>query len=180
MNLILFGFKKCGKSYYGLRVAQKMHMSFVETDLMIEELYASRFHNALSCREIVSHHGEHLFRELEKQVLYSLNEVKNTVIALGGGSVLDAENVEHLTKVGPLVYLQTDKHELRRRLFVGELPYYIDPDDPLHSFEKMYEVRHKIYEQIPAFKIDTHHKNETQIIHELCALVETMKGFNGQ
>ena len=92
MNLLLFGFKRCGKTYLGLKVAQKMHMHFLDTDQMIEDLFTARHHKTLACREIVHDHGIHFFRELEKQVIYSLENTTNTVIALGGGSVLDQAN----------------------------------------------------------------------------------------
>lgn len=180
MNLILFGYKKCGKTYYGLKLAHKMHMHYLDTDQMIEELFTARFHQTLTCKQIVEHHGLHLLRELEKQVIYSLEQINNTVIALGGGAVLDGGNVDHLKKIGTFVYLKTDKETLKKRILSGELPSYIDPQDPVGSFEDMYNHRKPFYEKVPAYTIDTDHKSEQEIVSELSELIETIKVKSGE
>lgn len=180
MNLILFGYKKCGKTYYGLKLAHKMHMHYLDTDQMIEELFTARLHQTLTCKQIVQHHGLHLLRELEKQVIYSLEHVDNTVIALGGGAVLDEGNVEHLKKIGALVYLKTNKEILKKRILSGELPSYIDPEDPVGSFEDMYIHRKPFYEKVPGFTIDTDHQSEQEVVSRLCDLVETLKAASGE
>lgn len=180
MNLILFGFKKCGKTYLGLKLAQKMHMQFIDTDLKIEELFQSRYHQKLSCRQIASHHGIKVLREIEKQVIFSLENVDNTVIALGGGAVLDHENVEHLHKVGAMVYLKADKELIKARILSGDIPAYIDMSDPVSSFEQMYETRLPVYESIQAFKVDTRNKSEQDILQILVDLVEVIKVSHGE
>ena len=175
MNLLLFGFKRCGKTYLGLKVAQKMHMHFLDTDQMIEDLFTARHHKTLTCREIVHNHGVHFFRELEKQVIYSLENTTNTVIALGGGSVLDQANVEHLKAVGTLIYLKTDKNILKERILSGQLPFYINPKDAQGSFEAMYQERQPIYEKIPSLVINTSHEREEDIIDKLCAFITALR-----
>lgn len=180
MNLILFGYKKCGKTYYGLKVAHKMHMHYFDADQMIEELFTTRTHQILSCKQIVEKHGIHLLRELEKQVIYSFSQLKNSVIALNGGAVLDETNVEHLLKVGTLVYLKTPKEVLKKRILSGELPTYIDPKDPVASFEDMHTHRQPFYEKIDAVIIDTEDKSEEEIEKQLCDLIERTKAANGE
>lgn len=170
MNLLLFGFKQCGKTYFGLRVAQKMQMHFIDINHMIEHLFTARYHKILTSQEIIHHHGLHFFSELEKQVIYSLENTKNTVIALGSDAVLDQTNVEHLVKVGTLVYLETDKGILERRMFSLELPPAIDRQTLHTSFQAMYEKRILIYQQLPSFVINTSHHTEKHIIKMLCDL----------
>ena len=81
MNIILFGFKKCGKTHYGLRAAQKLHMNFVDSDFLVEKIYAKHHIDALSYREIVKKHGFAFFRKLEDQAVSLLLNEKNTLIA---------------------------------------------------------------------------------------------------
>ncbi|MBM3199226.1 MAG: shikimate kinase, partial [Chlamydiae bacterium] len=76
MNIILFGFKKCGKTYYGLQLAKKLHMHFVDTDLMIEELYTKIHHQTLPYRDIAKKHGFAFFRNLEKHAVAQLAQEK--------------------------------------------------------------------------------------------------------
>lgn len=180
MNLILFGFKKSGKTYLGLKVAAEMRMHFLDTDQMVEELFTARYHKVLSSKQIVTHHGMHLFRELEKQVIFSLKGIDNTVIALGGGSILDKDNLDHLTKTGTLVYIKTDKETLKKRMLSGEIPSYIDPVDPIGSFEELYKHRIPFYEKVPAFSVDTSARSESQVMQILCDLVESVRASYGQ
>ena len=155
-------------------------MQYVDTDQMIEALFTSRYHQTLPCKQIVIHHGLHLLRELEKQVIYSLAQLKNTVIALGGGAVLDESNVEHLKKSGTLVYLKTDKETLKKRVLSGELPSYIDTKNPVKSFEDMHAHRKPFYEKIPAFTIDTDHKSEEEVVMLLADIIESIRGSDGE
>lgn len=180
MNMILFGFKKCGKTYFGLTVAQKMHMHFIDTDQKIEELYQSRYHKKLSCKQIAEHHGLNTLRELEKQAIFSLEKIDNAVVALGGGAVLDKENVDYLQKIGSLVYLRAEKESLKTRILSGDIPAYIDMADPIQSFEEMYTNRLGVYETIQAFKVDTQNKSEQQIVQILCDLIEVIRVSHGQ
>jgi len=180
MNLILFGFKKCGKTYYGLRLSSRMHMRFIDTDLLIEELYYKKHHQELCCREISLKHGVPFFRNLEQEVISSFAQIDDAVISLGGGAVLDPKNVEYLQKMGTLVYLRADRETLKYRILTGELPSYFDVDNPIKSFEKIYEERLPIYEKVKAYCIDTENKDETEVIQSLKELIESVRRSHGK
>ncbi len=91
MNLILFGFKGSGKTHFGKLLAQKMHRRFIDTDDWIDELYAKKTGQHTSNREIYIQLGPAAFRALEKEVVKSLTSIKDAIVALGGGAVLDPE-----------------------------------------------------------------------------------------
>jgi shikimate kinase len=167
VNIILFGFKKCGKTYYGLRAAQKLGMNFIDSDLLLEKVYEQVHHQAISYRDIAKKHGFPFFRNLEKHVVSLLTQEKNCIISLGGGVVLDQDNISRLQQVGHLVYIKTSKDTLRQRILSGDLPSYFDPKHPLESFEALYKERLPIYEAIPAFILDTEKKTEEQILDDL-------------
>jgi shikimate kinase len=175
MNIIFFGYKKCGKTSLGLSLAKKLSMHFIDTDRLIEELYEKRFHKALSVKGIVKHHGTEFFRELEKQVIFSLEDADNCVIALGGGAVLDKDNVEYLRKIGTLIYLKVDKDILKQRILHGELPTYIDAKDPIASFEQMYQSRYPIYESISCYCIDMSALSEEAIFLKIEYILQQAK-----
>lgn len=175
MNIILFGFKKCGKTYYGLKVADRMHMDFVDSDLLVEQLYTKIHHETLPYREIVKKHGFPYFRDLEKHVIPLLAEQKNSIISLGGGMILDPDNLERLKQIGVLVFLKTPKKTLEKRILSHELPPFLDPKDPLASFEQFYHERLPIYEAIPAHVIDTGSKKEEEVLEDLCTFVREIR-----
>lgn len=168
MNIILFGFKSSGKTHFGQLLAQKMHRPFIDTDDLISELYGKK---QKSAKAIHKELGEQGFRALEKKAILHLKNVKDSVIALGGGAVLDPENVETLQKIGALVYLKTDPKVLKKRLLEGELPSFIDPKDPEGSFWKMIQEREPIYQSISARCVDTDLLDEAGVLSALRSIL---------
>jgi len=171
MNLVLFGIKGCGKSYFGKRLAEETKYLFIDTDLLIESLYEESYHEHLTFREIYRKLGPESFRKLEHQVIQSLTPMKNAVIAVGGGSISEPENLAILEKIGTLVYLKTDKETLKKRIFTQGVPAFLDPNNPEESFENMYQVRSELYEKIPAIHIICNGKNDIQILNELKRII---------
>lgn len=180
MNIILFGFKKCGKTYYGLKAAQKLHMHFVDSDLLIEQHYHKIYHEELSYRDIAKKHGFPFFRNLEKHVVSLLIQQKNSIISLGGGVVLDPENITRLEQSGIMVYLKVSKKTLEHRLLSSEPPAYIDSAHPVESFDAMYKERLPIYEGIKAHVIDTEGLTEKEILEKICLFIQEIKETHGK
>jgi shikimate kinase len=181
MNLIFFGFKNCGKTTLGKKLAHRLNLPFIDTDYLIEQHYLAISGIQLNCREIFKTIGEKAFRELETSVLEQLKGAKHTIIAVGGGCVLSPKNVAFLAKLGQLVYLKVSKETLKKRTLVrATLPAYLDANNPEASFDKMYNERKKIYEKIPAVSIDLESKTEDQVILELCTLIQSSEANNGE
>ncbi len=160
MNIILFGFKRCGKTYFGKLLAQRLGRPFIDTDQIIEQLDGEN----RSCRQIAQQLGENAFREREKEAIASLQGTEGSIISIGGGAILDRINAQSLERLGKLVYLRIDKKTVKERLLSGELPSYLDPLDPEGSFEKMYLARKAIYEKIPSLQIDMEGKSEQEVL----------------
>jgi len=159
-NFILFGFKGCGKTHYGRLLAARLNYDFIDTDHVIESN-----HGNLSCREISEKIGEAEFRIIETKVIKSLHVKKNAIISVGGGTVLDPDNVRILKNIGTLIYLEENKETLRQRMFNAiHLPSFIDKDDPIGSFEKTYQERKQIYENIDAIKLNISGKTEQEVL----------------
>jgi len=167
MNIILFGFKGCGKTTIGKLLADKLAMQFVDIDRVIENIYFAKYHAKLSVREIYKKLGEDDFRNLEKEAILSLVDLNNTIIATGGGSVLDADNLSKLKKLGTLVYLQSDKSNIKKRILSETLPAFLDPNDLEGSFEEMYKNRKNIYENIAVIVINTEGMDNEAIIKKI-------------
>ncbi|HSX13183.1 MAG TPA: shikimate kinase, partial [Chlamydiales bacterium] len=88
------------------------------------------------------------------------------------GAVLDSDNVHILKKMGTLIYLEESKEILKQRIFNGSyLPSYLDENDPLASFEKMYRERKPLYEKIPSVRLNIEQKTEQEVL----ALLENMR-----
>ena len=138
-NIILCGYKSCGKTTLGKKISDKTGMHFIDTDDLCQHSYL---------------HSPEAFPELEKQVIAALVDFQNSVIATGGGSVLSPENVAVFKKMGKIFYLRVPKEVIKERLLSGRLPTFLDPNRPEESFEEMYESRKDLYEQIADYIID--------------------------
>lgn len=79
-----------GKSSVGQLVAAQLNFEFADTDNLIE----SRAGKSIS--RIFSEDGERRFRELESEVVRELANRNGTVIATGGGLIVDPDNLSHL------------------------------------------------------------------------------------
>lgn len=166
--MILIGFKGVGKTYFGMRLAKKLGVSFIDTDQLLEQLFAQEYQKNLTCSAIALEKGFHFFRQIEKKVIHSLEKKENLIIALGGGSVLDEDNRHYLRSLGKLVYLETSIEILKKRIFQQETsPVFLNAHDG--SFERIYYERQAIYEKIASVKIHIAGKSEDEIL----ALLQT-------
>jgi len=137
-NIILIGFKRSGKTNFGKHLAVKLQRPFIDTDDLISH----------DCRQFYKDIGEESFRLIEKKTIFALTSIQKSVIATGGGTILDADNVSMLKKMGKLIYIYVPKKELKNRFLKKPIPAFLDLKDPEESFEKMYEIRSPIFEKV--------------------------------
>ncbi len=175
MNIFLFGFKKCGKVYFGMKLAQQLDKEFIESDHLLEKLYVDEYHKALAYREIEKKHGFRFFCDYEKKVVSHLTQKNNCIISLGGGIVLNEKNVTRLKKTGTLIYLKAAKEDLKLRILSGDIPHYLESKHPGESFDSFYEERMPIYDSVDATQVDTSNKTEEMITNEICELIKSQK-----
>lgn len=161
MNLILCGFKSCGKSHFGKLLAEKHKLTFIDTDQLLEERIS------LSCAELTRKFGVRTFRFFEREVIASLENIQGAIIALGGGSLLDAANAQRIVQLGTLVYLQLEKETLKKRLLSTSLPTFLDPKDPEGSFNKMFHEREPIYQTFSHVQLPIGSLSQEQILKRL-------------
>lgn len=168
MNLILYGFKSCGKTTLGKKAAQSIGCPFYDTDQLVESLHKIATGQSISVREIFKTQGSIYFRELETKVLLAIKHVKNSIIAVGGGCVLRSINRKFLTQLGKLVYLKIEKEVVKKRILSSDLPGFLDPNNPDESFEKLFKQRATQYEQILSYTLILEDQKEgSQIISQL-------------
>lgn len=179
MNLILFGFKGAGKTHFGKLLSMHMHRPFIDTDDLILELYSKETGKRRKIKEIYVEMGEEGFRALEKQAIYTLKNVEGSIIALGGGAILDPETAEFLQTIGALVYLKANPEKLKKRTFEGEFPSFLDKKDPEETFYRMVHEREPIYRSIPARSIDTDALDEAGVLAALSSILLLEEPPNG-
>lgn len=108
-NIVLIGMPGCGKSVTGVVLAKSLNKSFVDTDLLIQE------REGRSLQDIINEDGTERFKEIEREVLVSL-DTENTVIATGGSAVYYPDAMEHLGEGGDIIYIEAPLEVIEKRL----------------------------------------------------------------
>ncbi|HVT62079.1 MAG TPA: shikimate kinase [Legionellaceae bacterium] len=176
MNIVLIGLKSCGKTSVGTYLSQIMRCGFVDTDRLIQAHYAILHGDLLSTTDIYAIQGAQYFRRLETSVIGRLKTMSNTIIASGGGSILDAVNRKMFKKTGIVVYLQMSYESFCNRIQSQSLPSFIDANDPVTSMQCIYQERILLYQQIADIEIST----DNQSIEEIgTAIKSQLKGQYG-
>jgi len=153
MNVVLIGYRAAGKSTVGKALASRLGRTFVDTDDLLEE----REQAAIS--DVVKSRGWDYFRKVEKDIIQEIAEKDHLVVAAGGGSVLDPENVMALKKNGLIVWLKADRQALRRR--VAQDPRTVVQRPPLtekgtlEELEEVMACRSPVYEKAMGAEVDT-------------------------
>lgn len=167
MKIVLTGPKGTGKSTCGAMLAKKLHVKFIETDEVIEEIYAQANGKELTCREICREEGEVFFRELEKKAIQEAAGATDCVISTGGSTFLNPESVALLKKDAVTGFLFAKANILWERIISGGIPSYLKSDDPKAEFcKRIAEIVHTIT-PLADIVIDTSKLTPEQVLSEL-------------
>lgn len=98
-----------GKSLVGALVAERAHSRFVDLDVLVEQ------HEGMTVADIFATRGEPAFRALERQLLPQTLRPE-TVVALGGGAVIDDDSWALVSSQALTVYLEASFDVLWRRI----------------------------------------------------------------
>ena len=113
-NIILVGLKGTNKTEIGKDLARRLKMKFIDTDDMMKK------ESGLDLSELLKKIGEKQFRSLENNIIKKILNVSNTVIVVGGGSILNRKNIKALKQNGLVVNLITSKLNFKRSRFEDE------------------------------------------------------------
>ncbi|MDE6619879.1 MAG: shikimate kinase [Lachnospiraceae bacterium] len=157
-NIVLIGMPGAGKSTVGVVLAKNMGMSFLDSDLVIQEREGKKLH------ELIEEHGMEGFLEIEGHVNASLNP-KTAVIATGGSAVYSEEAMAHLRSIAMICYLKLPYQSIEERLGdLTERGVVLREGETLHE---LYEERVPLYEKYANITVECENKNIREIVMEL-------------
>src|SRR4030042_397011 len=108
-NIVLIGMPGAGKSTVGVLLAKTLGMSFIDTDLLIQEKEGRLL------QEIIDGDGIKKFLKIEENVVLQV-DAENSVIATGGSVIYSKNVINHLKERGKLIYLKLGYDEIERRI----------------------------------------------------------------
>jgi shikimate kinase len=159
MNIILIGYRGSGKTSIGKKLAGELWKDFADVD----QAARARFDNA-AIADIWRTHGEPAWRSAEVEVTRQLCGRENLVIALGGGTLMQAggrDAVEHAADA-VRIYLYCEPVVLHQRIAgdaatAGSRPALTDQGGGIAEIEHVLAQRDPVYRAVADKVLDVSH-----------------------
>ncbi len=138
-NVYLVGMPGSGKTSVGRELARRLGRRFVDLDAEVELVAGRRI------AEIFETQGEERFRALEREALVRAAGDEPSVVACGGGIVMDPTNRRLLKESGTVVLLTVPAARLRERVRPGEGRPLVRAEGDL---ERLLREREALYTEV--------------------------------
>jgi shikimate kinase len=163
-NIALIGFMGTGKTAVGKLLAGRLGKEFIELDALIEKKARK------TIPKIFARDGEIAFRELEIEATKDVAERENTVIACGGGVVLNQINIDRLRKNSVIVYLTASPEAILERTSSDkdERPLLV-AENKEEKVKALLEFRRPFYERAADITVDTSGLEVPGVVEQIIA-----------
>ena len=148
-SFFLVGPMGAGKSTIGRQLARCLKLKFIDSDREIET------RTGVDIPLIFELEGESGFRKRERKVIDELTARPGTILATGGGAVMDKLNRQRLASRGHVIYLHTSiEQQLRRTAHDRNRPL-LQTANPKRKLQELMELRDPLYREIADHIIET-------------------------
>lgn len=163
MKIFLIGYRCTGKTTIGKILAHRLNFEFIDTDCLIEQ------NLGLTIIEIIEKQGWGKFRQIEKKTLLNTKKIQNTIIATGGGIIIDHDNQQFIKKNGLCVWLDADIKTIMTRLNADHKTKTLRPaltdKDLFEETNEIVKKRNPLYKKTAHIKIDTSFNTPEEIVN---------------
>ncbi|MFQ5614278.1 MAG: shikimate kinase, partial [Anaerolineae bacterium] len=157
------GFMGSGKTSAGRKVAGQLGLRFIDMDLAIEAL------ERRTIPQIFEAEGEAYFRRLEKSVCRKLARQTGLVIATGGGTLVDPENLATMAATGLVICLTCAPDVLWQRLARSQDRPLLEAEDRRARLESLLAERQAAYARIE-HQVDTTRQSLEETVAEIVGI----------
>jgi len=156
-SIVLIGMMGAGKSSVGRCLERRTGLRRFDTDEIVSR------HFGKSVSEIFAKLGEEQFRQAETKALAGLTPDPPAIIVTGGGIVLKEENIQHLKRLGRVVWLDAEEEILfERATRRGNRPL-LKTDDPRATLAKIRAERETRYAEASDVRINTGGRSHEEV-----------------
>ena len=164
--IYIIGYMGVGKTTIAKLLANKLKLSFFDTDLEIEQ------QEKRNIAEIFQKEGELYFRMLETELLKQYNG--KGIVACGGGLAIHNNNMELINSKGISIYLKVSadhlygqlKNDKRSRPLIANIT-----DEALKLYIKKELKNRSPFYELAQHTILVDGKNKTEILREINSLI---------
>jgi shikimate kinase len=139
VNLYLVGFMGTGKTTVSRIVAARLGHRWLDSDHEIERAQRRLI------ADIFATDGEAAFRQMERDFVLNGHPAERTVVACGGGLVVQPGMLEELQKRGVVICLHATVETILRRTAGSRQRPLLNVEDPEKRIRDLYAVREPIY-----------------------------------
>lgn len=161
--LILIGMPGCGKSTLGKRLARRYQKPFIDVDDVLSA------QEGRSVADLAASLPYRDFVRKESRAVCSIKDSK-AIIATGGSVIYSPKSMEHLSRLGTIVYLQKPHKETRRRAGDPRKRGIVIP--PRETYRTYQTQRHRLYRRYADIIYETANTTVFQSLIYLQALLE--------
>lgn len=166
-NIYLVGPMGAGKSTIGRVLAAELHLSFRDSDKVIED------RTGADIPWIFDMEGEEGFRDRESAVLAELSQGVDVVIATGGGIILREQNRAIMQASGYVCYLTASIEQLVERTSRDKKRPLLQVENPRQKIIDLVALRDPLYRAAADFVINTDRRSPKLVAQEIANLVNT-------
>lgn len=166
-NVVLIGYRGSGKSSVGVLLAEMLNVPFIDTDAVIAA------EAGMSITDVFASEGEEGFRRRESQVIVRVAQTVPSVLSVGGGAVLNDENMSHLGSTGTVIWLTATPEVLFSRITADADSSTSRPD--LTPCGGIAEVRAVLSARAPIYRrwADATFSSDDRLPRDLAAQINT-------
>lgn len=166
-TIALVGMMGAGKTVVGRRLANRLGLTFVDSDHEIENCAQ------LTIAEIFARHGEAYFRSRETKVVTRLVASGAGVLATGGGAFIHPETRALLKQRCISVWLKADFAVLLRRVRKRANRPLLRTRDPEGTLRRLMDERYPVYAEAD-LTIESKDGPHEQVVDDILAAMTTL------
>ena len=156
-NISFIGMAGCGKSTLGKAISEKLDLSFVDTDHLIEDEYK------MSLEDVKKEFGYKFVRSAEEKAILGLDR-STEIISTGGSAIYSSISMHHLMSFTKIIYIDTPLDMIIERIGIGQERGLAMPDGM--SVSDVYLERKPLYEKFSQLTVDGS-KSIEQLVDEV-------------
>ena len=150
-----------GKTTVGNRLARALGFQFFDSDREIVKSTGAEI------SLIFDIEGETSFRVREKKMVDSLTKINDSIIATGGGAILDSDSRQKLQSRGFVVYLKSSIETLAERTQNDKHRPLLQNKERTETIEKLMRQRAPLYESIADMTVDTSNASVKEVVKQI-------------